>query len=197
MCRLLLKWLFDSLIFIWLKYYIFLFIVLQRLPQWFSRQRICKRHRERESDPWVGKIPRRREWQSTPVFLPWESHGQRSLGDYSPKGHKESDMIEWLSTPMSTHTHTMLQSGYRKDQTRGEFYIKACSLLLPLLLMDDSLFLLSSVMEHCRPWSRPLCVYITFPLVGFHCRVLTSQRGNKWQVQVKVASWWQVLGVWC
>ena len=30
-------------------------------------------------DPWVGKIPWRRKWQSTPVFLPGESHGQRSL----------------------------------------------------------------------------------------------------------------------
>ena len=30
-------------------------------------------------NPWVGKIPRRREWQPTPVFLPGESHGHRSL----------------------------------------------------------------------------------------------------------------------
>ena len=43
---------------------------------------------------WVGKIPRSREWQSTPVFLPEESHGQRSLVGYSPWDHKESDMTE-------------------------------------------------------------------------------------------------------
>ena len=30
-------------------------------------------------DPWVGEIPWRKAWQSTPVFLPGESHGQRSL----------------------------------------------------------------------------------------------------------------------
>ena len=30
-------------------------------------------------DPWVGKIPWRMKWQPTPVFLPGESHGQRSL----------------------------------------------------------------------------------------------------------------------
>jgi len=41
--------------------------------------------------PWVEKILWRREWQSTPVFLPGESHGQRSLAGYSPWGHKESD----------------------------------------------------------------------------------------------------------
>ena len=35
-------------------------------------------------DPWVRKIPWRREWQPTPVFLPGESHGQRSLVGYSP-----------------------------------------------------------------------------------------------------------------
>ena len=40
-------------------------------------------------DPWVGTIPWRRAWQPTPVFLPGESHGQRSLVDYSPWGHKE------------------------------------------------------------------------------------------------------------
>ena len=33
-------------------------------------------------DPWVGKITWRRAWQSTPVFLPGESHGQRSLVGY-------------------------------------------------------------------------------------------------------------------
>ena len=33
----------------------------------------------------------RRKWQPTSVFLPGESHGQRSLADYSPCGHKESD----------------------------------------------------------------------------------------------------------
>ena len=35
-------------------------------------------------DPWVGKIPWRRKWQPTPVFLPGKSHGQRSLPGYSP-----------------------------------------------------------------------------------------------------------------
>ena len=42
-------------------------------------------------DPWVGKIPWRRKWQPTPVFLPGEFHGQRSLAGYSPRDGKESD----------------------------------------------------------------------------------------------------------
>ena len=49
-------------------------------------------------NPRVGKILWRREWQPTSVFLPGESHGQRSLAGYSPQGHKESDMTEQLST---------------------------------------------------------------------------------------------------
>ena len=47
-------------------------------------------------DPWVGKIPWRRQGQPTPVFLPGESHGQRSLVGYSPRGRKESDTTERL-----------------------------------------------------------------------------------------------------
>ena len=45
-------------------------------------------------DPWVGKIPWSRKWQPTPVFLPGESHGQRSLAGYRPQGHKELNMTE-------------------------------------------------------------------------------------------------------
>ena len=47
---------------------------------------------------WVEKIPGSRKWQPTPVFLPGESHAKRRLMGYSPWGHKESDMIEILST---------------------------------------------------------------------------------------------------
>ena len=49
-------------------------------------------------DPWVGKIPWRKAWQPTPVFLPGESHGQRRLVGYHPRCHKESDtQLEQLS----------------------------------------------------------------------------------------------------
>ena len=50
-----------------------------------------KRHR---FDPWVRKVPWRRAWQPTPVFLPGESHGQRSLAGYGPWGCTESDTID-------------------------------------------------------------------------------------------------------
>ena len=46
---------------------------------------LCKRH---GFNPWLWKIPWRRAWQLTPVFLPKKSHGQGSLVGYSPWGHK-------------------------------------------------------------------------------------------------------------
>ena len=48
-------------------------------------------------DPWVGKIPWRRKWQPTPVFLAGESHGRRSLVGYSSSGGKELDTTECLT----------------------------------------------------------------------------------------------------
>ena len=48
-------------------------------------------------NPWIRKIPWRRKWLPTPVFLPGESHGQRSLACYSPWGHKESDTAKQLT----------------------------------------------------------------------------------------------------
>ena len=58
-------------------------------PTWLRRS--GKRHR---FDPWVGKIPWRKGWQPTPVFVPGESHEQGSLVGYSPWGRKELDMTD-------------------------------------------------------------------------------------------------------
>ena len=56
----------------------------------------CRRCCRRGFDPWVGKISYRMKWQSTPVFLPGESHGQRSLVGFHPWGCRESDVTECL-----------------------------------------------------------------------------------------------------
>ena len=50
--------------------------------------------KRRGFDPWVGKIPWRRAWKPTPVFLPGESPGQKSLKGYSPRGSEELDTTE-------------------------------------------------------------------------------------------------------
>ena len=59
----------------------------QRLPSGTSGKEHtcqCRRRKRCEFDPWVGKIPWRRAWQPTSVFLPEGSHGQRSLAVYIP-----------------------------------------------------------------------------------------------------------------
>ena len=65
----------------------------------------CRRHKRLGFDPWVGKIPWRRARQPTPVFLPRECHGQRSLVGYSLQGHKESDMT---AVTLCIHTHNSM-----------------------------------------------------------------------------------------
>ena len=60
-----------------------------------SKEPTC--YSEDQIDPWVRKIPWRREWQPTPVFFPRESHGQKSLAGYSPWGYKNVNMTEQLT----------------------------------------------------------------------------------------------------
>ena len=77
----------------------------------------CRRRERHEFDPWVGKIPWRRKWQPTPVFLFGEFHGQRSLAGCSSQGCKELDVTEWLtqhtSFPTSTHLSVFSNSAPR------------------------------------------------------------------------------------
>ena len=76
--------------------------------------------------------PLEREWQPTPVFLPGEIHGQRSLGGYRPWGHKELDM-----TGRQTHTNTHLP---HSPLFKGFFSVHAVSLgnLIQLYGFKDS-----------------------------------------------------------
>ena len=60
----------------------------------------CSRHKRGGFNPCVRKIPLE-EGMATPVFLRGESHQQRSLASYSPWGHKELDMTERLTLPIS------------------------------------------------------------------------------------------------
>ena len=67
---------------------------LKDFPGDASGEETACRSRRRRFQPWAGKIPWRRAWQPTPVFLPGESHGQRNLEGYSRWGCKESDTAE-------------------------------------------------------------------------------------------------------
>ena len=92
--------------------------VLSFVSWWLSHKeptfqgRRCKRC---DFDPWVGRIPWRRKWQATLVFLPGKSHGQRSLVGYSPWGCKEAKTAEQLST----YTHSVLYQGHSSFSFHG------------------------------------------------------------------------------
>ena len=77
--------------------FLFLLWFQNGLPRWCSGKESVCQCRRHGFHPWVGKILWRRDWQPTPVFLPGEFHGQRSLAGYSPWGHKELDLTEWLT----------------------------------------------------------------------------------------------------
>ena len=62
---------------------------------------------ETQFNLWVGKLPWRRSWQPTPVFLTRESHGQKNQEGYSPQGHKDSDMTE-----VTEQAHWLIKKAY-------------------------------------------------------------------------------------
>ena len=95
-CHNLLNWLLIDGYFYWN-------IPFKGLPWWLRWLGIHLQYRRTGFHPWVMKIPWRREWQSTPVLLPRESYGQRSLGGYSLWGCKELGMTEATEHTDSTH----------------------------------------------------------------------------------------------
>ena len=87
-------------------------------PRWLSGKESacqCRRCRRHRFGLWSWK------WHPTPVFLPGESHGQRSLAVYSPWGLKESDTTEHIT---HTHTHTQVTVilFLSKNKTLSTFY---------------------------------------------------------------------------
>ena len=71
------------------------------LPRWLSGKDYVCQCRRHGFDPWVRKIPWRRKWQLTPVYLPEKPHEQKSLMDHSPWGHR-------VGHDRATHKHAVL-----------------------------------------------------------------------------------------
>ena len=84
----------------WERVPIFYWNVLRSGPLWYLRGKEFACNAGDRFNTWV-KIPWIREWLLTPVFLPEEFHGQRSLVGYSPWGCKESDTTEQLTLSLS------------------------------------------------------------------------------------------------
>ena len=105
-----------------------------------GKESACQ-YRRRRFDPWDGKIPLRRKWQPTPVFLPGKPHGQRSLVGYSPWVTKSQT---WLS--MHTHRGTTQHEEGASQRKNLPFQGR-------LRTLDPFLF----------PWPSPsTCVYYSF-----------------------------------
>ena len=90
---------------------------------WLRRLSVCLQCGRPGLDPWVGKIPWRRKWQSTPVLLPRKSHGQRSLVGYSPWGRKELEKGSYL---VHRHSYYRLKkkclNGYKQCLNFGKIH---------------------------------------------------------------------------
>ena len=68
------------------------------MAQWVKNPFAMQDDRRHVFGPWIRKIPWRRKWQPTPVFLPEKSHGQRSLAGHSPCG-QELDLTLMTKPP--------------------------------------------------------------------------------------------------
>jgi len=73
------------------------------LPRWLSGKESACQCKRLRFDPWIRKMPWRRKWQPTPVFLAGKSHGQRTLVGYSPPGCKRAGH-DWVTEHACTHS---------------------------------------------------------------------------------------------
>ena len=84
----------------------FFFFCIMGILQWLREYTVCLQCRRPRFE--VRKIPWRREWLPTPVFLPGEFHGQRSLVGCSPWSHKESHTTEQVTLSLFSLYHIFI-----------------------------------------------------------------------------------------
>ena len=123
----------------------------------------CRRRKRLGFSSWAGKIPWRRAWHPTPVFLPGESHGQRSLAGYSSSGWKESDRAEATGhTQAHKWPGTHPRAGTKSDHLLLFWPHQLSSLQLQLLNT-----VLGSLIQH-DPSSFPTLVLSHYDIYFFH-----------------------------
>ena len=101
------------------------------LSWWFRWSGICLQCGRPKFDPWVGKIPQRRAWQPTPIFLPGEFHGHRSLASCS---YVQDSINNFIFAFDSTLYNTLYKEV--KFETRMMYYFtfkQTAELLLHIL----------------------------------------------------------------
>ena len=163
----------SALHFVGSMAFFFLFFILKFKPHFFTsgsddKESACNAGNLfmrpiHEFHPWVGKLPWRREWLSTSVFLPEEFHGPRSLMGYSPWGHKESDTTERLTCSLF----------FTKDNCK-EWLVCFIFICAPLNLSLEFLSLLSMLSQQMekiiernhRAMSGKFCLSIASPRIA-------------------------------
>ena len=130
-------------------------------------------------DPWVRKIPWGRNWQPTPIFLPEESHGQRSLAGCSPWSLKELDMTEQLTRTSSDVGRLPAQTTLEPLHSTRE--LSSCCRLCSLALWSCSVLAPPTELLLVQVTSPPL----TVPRALCHGRSLP---GPCWQCHGHQAS---------
>ena len=129
---------FFSFLYLWVYFCLAIYSCLNFPGGSSGKESTCQCRRWRRSgfSPWVGKIPWRRKWQPTPVFLPGEAYGQRRLAGYSPWGHKESVTTE--------HTHI-------------QFFVFSFRFYIWVISYSICLFCLTYFPKHNVLWVHPCC----------------------------------------
>ena len=117
-------------------------------------------------NPWVGKIPWRRAWQPTPAFLPGESHGQRSLAGYSPRGHTKSDLTEAAEHTLTqgSSIFSFLRSLHTVLPLAVSIYILTSVLRQLPLFMPSPAFIVCRFFDYCRSELGEVIPHCSFDL---------------------------------
>ena len=108
------------------------------------------------------------KWQLTPVLLPGESHGQRSLVGYSPWACRESDTTEWLTFSLSLFTYILVCTCSHR------LWHWSITLISPLFTPSTSLSFLSEYLWNNSPYHIMFHVYFTYSFKYFFIVLLSN-----------------------
>ena len=129
-------------------------------------------------DPWVRKIPWRRKWKPTPVFLPGEFHGQREPGGLHPMGSPRV-RHDWAT---NTHTHTIFYIHSRQILPDP---VNMCPFLGTSMIFYSISYLLFSTCWTTMIWwwhkiAMALYILIRYPHVSFMCKISSKHLPKIW-----------------
>ena len=144
--------------------------------RWYTNYLQCRRPR---FDPWVGKIPWRRKWLPTPVFLPGEFHGQRSIGSQKKVGHDWATFTS-LSPQKGSFSCPVTLSGLRPMFLRLKHWLflglqladdRSGDLSASIIIWANSIYIKHNVYEY-GIGSHAIEIRIDIPLILFLQKIL-------------------------